>query len=505
MPDNVVRPEDKLLAVLLRNPQVAPEVSVRASFMWFESPLAGTAFDVALNYACENQVSPTRDILLTLCSHRDPDNTKFYAGAIDRAYAVPHAPDEFKHVVYYCDMVERAWKARTAEAVMIAAAEMLDKGAVDDAVESLQRDIKIPLTKFSGAELMGDFGAFLDEYNAIKADPSRRFGIPIGFRPIDDATRGHFPGELIVMVGGPGVGKSLFLGQVAVNVSVKAKKRVLLITVENNLRSYQRRLYSNIGGIPYDDLKTSSLTDSETAKLMEAIAALPEEFCLKVVHMEPPCTPKDILNIMRAEKHAYDYLIVDQITNMAPNHPKDFQVMDWRWYSQIALELRTVSAIVYNGKGIPTMTAVHAAGGTTDKKELTTDDTALAKSIGYHADGMLFFTRKDGTYLIGKSKYRDAHFDTFEVFPVWENWTIRDTPPQQTYGQTVDDAQAAPAVKAQDGPDTSFDSEMLEAESLALSKRDLEIANIGETIPDDFVPEPPKAAAPPDSIRPEYL
>jgi hypothetical protein len=49
----------------------------------------------------------------------------------------------------------------------------------------------------------------------------------------------------------------------------------------------------------------------------------------------------------------------------SPNHPADFKVMDWRWYSQIALELRVLGNIVYNGRGIPVHTAVHAAGGTT--------------------------------------------------------------------------------------------------------------------------------------------
>jgi hypothetical protein len=272
-----------------------------------------------------------------------------------------------------------------------------------------------------------------------------------------------------------------------------------------------RRLYSNISGVPYQDLKTASLNDHHKGQLMESIASLPEDFCLEIVHMNPPCCPRDILNIMRSSGKAYDYLIVDQITNMAPNHPRDFKVMDWRWYSQIALELRVLADVIYGGRGIPVLTAVHAAGGTTDKKELTTDDTALAKSIGYHADGMLFFTRKDGEYVIGKSKLRDAFFEPFSVYPTWDNWTVREEPPQARYGNNLDDAPApSRSEKA-----VEFDVDALERESLSQNTKDDQIASMGETVPDDFVPvappimaapaEAPKSDAPAGTINPEDL
>jgi hypothetical protein len=494
MPDPEFRPEEKVLAVLLRNPTTAPEVSIRASHTWFLSPILSIAFDSAVSYSCEYGIAPTKEILLDLMGRRNPEDRKSHPDALARAYSVPASLDEAKHITYYCELLERDWKARTAKAVMLAAADMLDKGAIDDAVESLQRDIAIPLTKYTKAELASDFGAFWADYEAIAKDPSRRYGTPTGFRTIDDATHGHFNKELWVMVGGSGVGKSLFLGQVAVNASLN-RKRVLLITVENSRDVYMRRLYANIATVPYQDMKTASLNEFHKNKLMETIGALPEDFCLEVVHMNPPCCSRDILNILRSAPKAYDYLVVDQITNMAPNHPREFKVMDWRWYSQVALELRVLGDIVYGGRGIPVLTAVHAAGGTTDKKELTTDDTALAKSIGYHADGMLYFTRKDNEYIIGKSKLRDAFFEPFSVFPVWENWVLREDPPQQKYGQTLDDIEAA--KKDQATADVTFDVSEYEARAKEMEDRDNVIASMGESIPDDFVPTAPPREEPP--------
>ena len=243
----------------------------------------------------------------------------------------------------------------------------------------------------------------------------------------------------------------------------------------------------------------------DKAKLMEASPSSRRPLRLEVVHMEPPCCTRDILNIMRSAGRTYDYLVVDQITNMAPNHPKDFKVMDWRWYSQVALELRVLGSIVYNGRGVPVATAVHAAGGTVDKKELTADDTALAKSIGYHADGMFFITKKDGEYTLGKSKLRGAQLlraspSPCSPAPGLAPEPISEEPPDRKYGQSVDQAQgtAAPAAPKAGGPDTSFDVGALESLEREIEERDMLLASSGDQVPDDFVPSAPAPPPPPD-------
>ena len=507
---STVRPEDRVLAVLLRNPKKAPEISIRASHIWFASPILSVAFDVAVDYACESGVSPTKEMLIDLMGRRDPENKKSHPEALARVYAIPPSKDEDQHVSYYCEQLEREWKGRVAKSVMLAAADMLDKGNVDGAVESLQKDIAIPVTNFTKSSLALDFNAFWDDYKRIEKDPSRREGVKIGFPTIDEATRGHFNKELIVTVGGSGVGKSLLMGQVAVNVAGTQFKdmlsgklrsrRVLLVTIENSKEAYLRRLYSNVCSVPYQGLKTASLSEDNQGKLMEGIAMLPNDYCLDVVHMTPPCCARDILNIMRAADKAYDYLIVDQITNMAPNNPREFRVMDWRWYSQITLELRVLADISYNHRGIPVLSAVHAAGGTTDKKELTTDDTALAKAIGYHVDALYYFTRKDGEYILGKSKLRDAHFDPVTVYPVWEYWRLQEAPPENQYGTTIDDGPDAPPQAIDKNLDFNVDE--LEKEISELNDLENEIASMGQTMPDDFEPELPPATKLPDTTPP---
>jgi hypothetical protein len=166
---------------------------------------------------------------------------------------------------------------------------------------------------------------------------------------------------------------------------------------------------------------------------------------------------------MRGCKHEFDYLVVDQITNMHPNNRADFKNQDWRSFSQIALELRRLASYAYKNRGIPVLTAVHAAGGTTDKKELTTDDTALAKAITWHAHASLFTTKVDGEYRIGRSKLRDGFFETFLVHPQWEYWALAEEVFRETYGDSVEEAMKAEAAGTKSlpmPPQTSIDEEI---------------------------------------------
>jgi reverse gyrase len=57
----------------------------------------------------------------------------------------------------------------------------------------------------------------------------------MGFPTLDESTHGHGKKELVVIVGGTGVGKSLILGQIGINVA-KSRKKVLLASQVARLR-----------------------------------------------------------------------------------------------------------------------------------------------------------------------------------------------------------------------------------------------------------------------------
>ena len=73
--------------------------------------------------------------------------------------------------------------------------------------------------------------------------------MPTGFATIDGRPTNASSKEAWVFVGGQGIGKSLMLGQLSVNAAA-AKKRVMLVTIENTRETYMRRLYSNTCQVP---------------------------------------------------------------------------------------------------------------------------------------------------------------------------------------------------------------------------------------------------------------
>jgi|688.fasta_scaffold180077_2 replicative DNA helicase len=103
--------------------------------------------------------------------------------------------------------------------------------------------------------------------------------IPIGWSFIDERIGGGIQAEgkaLYVFTGFTNVGKSIFLGNIAMNI-VKQNKVVLLISLEMSEQMYSKRISSSISQIPYsiihehvDELKTHIMTfkDNHNAKLI---------------------------------------------------------------------------------------------------------------------------------------------------------------------------------------------------------------------------------------------
>jgi hypothetical protein len=228
------------------------------------------------------------------------------------------------------------------------------------------------------------------------------------------------------MVGGTGVGKSAFLGQVAINVA-KQGKRVLLITIENDQTAYMNRLYSNISGVPYRAFKEALSSPEDRGRWLESMADLPEKFHLKLAWFPEGCNASEILFLLQMMPEEIEYLVIDQITNMNPVNPDQYKPDSWQAMGRIALELKRLGDIAY-GKGLPILTASQASGGVTEKKELSTDDVAMSKQILRHAHIGFYITRVEDVYQAGASKYRDTRIEPFPVFPDFKCWRIADRP-----------------------------------------------------------------------------
>ncbi len=95
------------------------------------------------------------------------------------------------------------------------------------------------------------------------ARQSDRFisGLPTGFIDIDTLTTGFHPGELVVVAGRTGVGKSGFMLSMAVNLAFKMEVPVAIFSLEGSKFQLSLRMLSILSGVPLRNLRTGFLSD----------------------------------------------------------------------------------------------------------------------------------------------------------------------------------------------------------------------------------------------------
>jgi replicative DNA helicase len=423
--------EERVLALLLQNPGTVPQIRSLLKPDYFKNIPFRSIYDSVVEYIESHEVSPTPAILKELQGKKHPEQAEPYGVLIERLLAFELEPNESKQVEYYVEKLREFFTERAIKTTLSSILDNLDKENIRAASDIFAKGLPQLSDNFELGRLEKDAQKHIINQEYRSKHPELYAGIPMGFDNLDRFTGGHFRKELGVVVGGTGVGKSLMLGQVAVNVS-KQGRHVVLVTIENDVHTYLNRLFSNITQIPYMQFKRNQVTTPELVeKFFNATGTLPKNSHLDIVEFPAGCSPNDIGFYLRQLPHEIDYLVIDQISNMHPNNPDDFKPESWQSFGHIALELKRLIGSIYRGKGIPCLTAMQASGGTTDKKELSTDDIAMSKQIIRHANFALYITRIEEVYTMGASKYRDARIEPFTVYPEFKYWQLLERPHQE--------------------------------------------------------------------------
>ena len=419
---------EKVVALCLDDPKYVGEVRAAVLEDYILSKELRQMYLAVLGYHDESHGQiPTRQILLDILNGSSGMDQEAWGTLYDRVWEA-HVESDVRHLTFYAQRLEDGWRAEVIKRNVLDAVENLKKRDVNAAVESLYKEWPRSRNQFNEGSFVDDVVEVYEELDTRAKSPKLWEGVRMGFPSLDDATGGHCRGELIVVIGGTGVGKSLVLGQIGINVA-RQGKRVLLVTVENSKWSYMNRLYSNVSGVPYYKFKRHKMEPSDKSRWLQSVDNLNKDYCLRVVEFSEGCSARDVAFYLRQQDDEFDYVIVDQITNMMPNDPKDHKAMSWQWFGQISLDLKRLAGSMYHNKGIPVLSAAQAAGGTVGKKEFTTDDVAMGKIILHHAHAGLFITKvEEGVYNMGASKWRDAKVDIFPVYPDFSTWSLSEDP-----------------------------------------------------------------------------
>ena len=106
---------------------------------------------------------------------------------------------------------------------------------------------------------------------ALEERADGNIGLPTGFHDWDRMTQGLVPGNLIILAGRPGMGKTSFALNVAQHIAIREEKAVGIFSLEMGEQELALRILASESDLPFRELRTGRLTDPQWGKLYETV------------------------------------------------------------------------------------------------------------------------------------------------------------------------------------------------------------------------------------------
>jgi replicative DNA helicase len=116
----------------------------------------------------------------------------------------------------------------------------------------------------------------LDEIEAVGAQGGVMTGVPTGFTDLDRLLNGLHPGQLIIVAGRPGLGKSTAAMDFARSCSVKHNFSSAIFSLEMSKVEIVMRLLSAEARVPLNVLRSGQLSDDDWTKLARRMGEISE-------------------------------------------------------------------------------------------------------------------------------------------------------------------------------------------------------------------------------------
>lgn len=217
-------------------------------------------------------------------------------------------------------------------------------------------------------------------------------GLETGFYDLDRATSGFHEGELIIIAARPGMGKTAFALNLAVNSAKTTEKAIAIFNLEMSADQLVNRMISAVGSIESDKLKTGMLSHMDWKKYNEAISQLADTniFIEDNASITLPEIKAKCRNLSRKDKGlalvVIDYLQL--LTTGGKTESRQVEVSEIsRNLKKMALELKIpVIALAQLNRGVEQRR---------ESKQPKLSDLRESGSIEQDADMVLFIDRAD--------------------------------------------------------------------------------------------------------------
>lgn len=240
--------------------------------------------------------------------------------------------------------------------------------------------------------------------------PEKYKGIPTGFEMIDNATGGWIPGELSLVLGRPGMGKSILLLNFGYHAYLE-RCNVVCVTIEMPIEQQKRRFQSLATKLNYNLIKIpKNMRDQDFEKFKNELRDRKDSQPNYFWYIDAPqhCTAafieSRILAFESTVGEKVDLLIVDPIYLMKPVDPKeDDRVGTISWDLKILarkLNFPVIAASQFNREG----GRRHQHG-----KPVDTMDAAFTDKLSNNCDNMIGITGDNDFARLSFPKTRDSN------------------------------------------------------------------------------------------------
>ena len=227
------------------------------------------------------------------------------------------------HLEFHCLILKRMWMER--EVINLTNGSVNLEGDVTHQLIQLQtaiRDINAgdyAKEWYDMSELMFDL---LKHQENIKSNPD--MVVKTGITELDEKNGGFMPGNVIVIGARPGVGKSAFMGQLAMNMA-RNKKKVGIISLEMSNNEIAGRLASLDSGIDFQRIYRNLFQDErQQQRFYDKISS----DTLNLSIFVSDSTRVNTIDIRSKadklkSKHGLDILFIDYLQLVSADQPKN--------------------------------------------------------------------------------------------------------------------------------------------------------------------------------------
>ena len=189
------------------------------------------------------------------------------------------------------------------------------------AAEKKIYDINIKNSSKSLQAIKDNVGEVFTKLEIINKDPSQLKGIMSGFKKLDLMTNGFQGGNLVVIAGRPGQGKSSLAMNIVEHAAVTDGKVCAVFSLEMTTSEITQRMLFSLAGVSMSSGLSGKLRPEDWDNLMKANSAIANS---KIFVDDSQITPEELLSRCRRLKsnEGLDLVMIDYIQLMTETKKK---------------------------------------------------------------------------------------------------------------------------------------------------------------------------------------